>query len=127
MKNIIKTIFVYLVFSATLMASILILPAFRFSETLAVLFATLIVLRHLSRLSVLVLSIIVIAVVDVPPIVMFYRIAGGTGLHLSHYLLPINWSNVINDLTFVFPILVLLALYALSAVLANKRLERGGP
>jgi len=116
-----KSVLLYSVFAVILIAVAYGLSTFRFSGVLGVATATAVLSRYLKRLSVVVLSAIVVLVTVVFPMLILFRMQAASGVELSHYLAPVNTPNVLNDIEFVLPCLTFVAIYAVIDRLPGKQ------
>lgn len=100
------SIFGYLIFSIILIALTLSVgPMFYLAEVVVVCIATLCVFKYLKKMSLLVLSAIVIIVTVVFPLLILRQISEGSSLSLSDYLIPTNLQNIKALFNFILPFL----------------------
>ncbi len=104
----------YFIFVMVLIPAIFFLPNFYLKDTVAVCLSTICVIKFSQKLSLFILSMIVIATTVVLPTLVLFWITKNSGLSPFEYLTPTNISNLLNIVGFLLPTCAVIVLVALA-------------
>ena len=120
-----SNVYRYILFTLTLIVlSLWIGPMFYLAEVVVVVVSMLVIYRHIKKMSLSILSIIVVAITIIMPMAVIIEISSGSELRLSDYLMPVNLQNIKTLSNLFLPYLIFLLLVVVSRKIKKAPMKK---